>query len=58
LQGYGFGGVLGLLGPISMDYSKAFSVTQYVGNRLRTILTITQRETKVPNTVGGGWSDA
>jgi heat-inducible transcriptional repressor len=57
LQGYGFGGVLGLLGPVAMDYSKAFSVTQYVGNRLRAILTVAQRGTEAPSGKGA-WSDA
>ena len=44
LVGYGFSGVLGLLGPVRMDYSKAFSITSYIGNRLRTILTLSHRE--------------
>ncbi|OGF57243.1 MAG: heat-inducible transcription repressor HrcA [Candidatus Fraserbacteria bacterium RBG_16_55_9] len=43
LMGYGFSGVLGLLGPVRMDYSKAFSITSYIGNRLRTILTLSHR---------------
>jgi heat-inducible transcriptional repressor len=40
LVGYGFSGALGILGPIRMDYSKAFAITSYIGNRLRTILTL------------------
>jgi heat-inducible transcriptional repressor len=43
-MGYGFSGVLGVLGPIRMDYSKAFSVTTYIGNRLEAILTLSHRE--------------
>jgi heat-inducible transcriptional repressor len=58
LQGYGYGGVLGLLGPIGMDYSKAFSVTEYVGNRLKAILTMTQRTVEATDSAGGAWSDA
>jgi len=42
-MGYGYSGVLGALGPIRMDYSKAFSATRYVGNRLQTILTAAER---------------
>jgi len=41
---YGFSGVLGILGPIRMDYSKAFSITTYIGNRLQAILTLSHRE--------------
>jgi heat-inducible transcriptional repressor len=44
LMGYGTSGVLGLLGPIRMDYSKAFSITTYIGNRLQAILTLSHRE--------------
>jgi len=43
-MGYGYSGVLGVLGPIRMDYSKAFSATRYVGNRLQTILSAAERE--------------
>lgn len=39
-MGYGYSGVLGVLGPIRMDYAKALSATQYVGNRLKAILTL------------------
>ena len=35
---YGYSGVLGVLGPTRMDYSKAFSATQYIGSRLKAIL--------------------
>jgi len=41
---YGFSGVLGILGPIRMDYGKVFSITNYIGNRLRAILTLSHRE--------------
>lgn len=44
MMGYGLSGVLGILGPIRMDYSKAFSITSYIGNRLRTILTLSHQE--------------
>jgi len=44
-MGYGYG-VLGGLGPLRMDYSKAFSTTLYVGNRLRAILTAAEAERK------------
>ncbi len=40
LMGYGYSGVLGVLGPMRLDYARSFSATQYVGNRLRTILTL------------------
>lgn len=30
---------LGILGPVNMDYSKAFSTVQYMGSRLDTLLT-------------------
>ncbi len=30
---------LGILGPVSMDYSKSFSTVQYIGSRLDTLLT-------------------
>jgi len=43
-MGYGTSGVLGLLGPVRMDYSKAFSITTYIGNRLQAILTLSHRE--------------
>ncbi len=49
---YGFSGVLGVLGPIRMDYSKAFSVTTYIGNRLQAILALSHRE-GVPTVEGG-----
>ncbi|MCS7198476.1 MAG: heat-inducible transcriptional repressor HrcA [Candidatus Bipolaricaulota bacterium] len=39
---YGYDGVLGVLGPVRMDYSKVVSTTQYIGNRLRAILTISK----------------
>jgi heat-inducible transcriptional repressor len=39
---YGYDGVLGVLGPVRMDYSKIISTTQYIGNRLRAILTISK----------------
>ncbi|MCR4404967.1 MAG: heat-inducible transcriptional repressor HrcA [Candidatus Acetothermia bacterium] len=42
-MGYGYG-VLGGLGPLRMDYSKAFSTTLYVGNRLRAILSSAERK--------------
>lgn len=35
---YGYDGALGILGPTRMDYSRVVSTTQYVGNRLRAIL--------------------
>jgi len=41
---YGYGGILGVLGPIRMDYGKAFSATKYMANRLKAILTITNRQ--------------
>lgn len=44
IMGYGYSGVLGVLGPIRIDYSKAFSVTLYVGSRLQTILSAAERE--------------
>lgn len=43
LMSYGFSGVLGLVGPVRMDYSRAFSVTQYLGSRLQAILTLSPR---------------
>jgi len=39
---YGYDGTLGVLGPVRMDYSKAVSTTQYIGNRLRAILTVSK----------------
>lgn len=33
-------GILGVLGPLRMDYSKAFSTTKYIGNRLEAILSV------------------
>ncbi len=42
---YGYGGVLGILGPVQMDYSKVFATTNYIGNRLEAILTVSQRAT-------------
>jgi heat-inducible transcriptional repressor len=39
---YGYDGALGVLGPVRMDYSKAVSTTQYIGNRLRAILTVSK----------------
>jgi len=44
VMGYGYSGVLGVLGPIRIDYSKAFSATLYVGSRLQTILSAAERE--------------
>jgi len=44
-MGYGFG-VLGGLGPLRMDYSRAFSATRYIGNRLRAILSSAREEVK------------
>jgi heat-inducible transcriptional repressor len=41
---YGYSGVLGILGPIRMDYGKAVSVTTYIANRLNAILVLSQRE--------------
>lgn len=35
---YGYDGALGVLGPVRMNYSKVVSTTQYIGNRLRAIL--------------------
>lgn len=35
---YGYSGVLGVLGPMRMDYSKACSATKYIGSRLKAIL--------------------
>jgi heat-inducible transcriptional repressor len=46
-MGYGYSGVLGVLGPMRMDYSRCFSATQYVGNRLRTILTLSEKAQEV-----------
>ena len=43
-RNYGYAGVLGILGPIRMDYSKTVSVTTYIGNRLQAILALSQRE--------------
>ncbi len=43
-MGYGYSGVLGVLGPLRMDYSKGVSVVKYIGSRLRTILTVAERE--------------
>ena len=43
-MGYGYRGVLGVLGPIRMDYSKVVSVVKYVASRLQTILTVAERE--------------
>ncbi|MCS6936534.1 MAG: heat-inducible transcriptional repressor HrcA [Candidatus Bipolaricaulota bacterium] len=40
---YGYGGALGLLGPLRMDYSRSISTTQYIGNRLRAILSVSRR---------------
>ncbi|MCI2430228.1 heat-inducible transcriptional repressor HrcA [Candidatus Acetothermia bacterium] len=45
---YGYGGALGLLGPTRMDYSRSISTTQYIGNRLRAILSISQQQTRMP----------
>lgn len=45
---YGYSGILGVLGPMRMDYGRCFSATQYVGNRLRTILTLSERSQEVP----------
>jgi heat-inducible transcriptional repressor len=42
---YGYGGILGVLGPVQMDYSKVFATTNYIGNRLQAILTVSQRAT-------------
>ncbi len=39
---YGYDGALGVVGPVRMDYSKAVSTTQYIGNRLRAILTVSK----------------
>ncbi len=39
---YGYDGALGVLGPVRMDYSKVVSTTQYIGNRLRAILTVSR----------------
>ena len=39
---YGYDGALGVVGPVRMDYSKAVSTTQYIGNRLRAILTVSR----------------
>ncbi len=47
-MGYGFSGVLGVLGPMRMDYARCISATQYVGNRLRTILTLSEPDREVP----------
>lgn len=47
-MGYGYSGILGVLGPLRMDYSRCFSATQYVGNRLRTILTLSGQSQEVP----------
>ncbi len=47
-MGYGYSGILGVLGPMRMDYGRCFSATQYVGNRLRTILTLSERSPEVP----------
>lgn len=47
VMGYDYSGALGVLGPIRMDYSKAFSATKYIGNRLKTILRASElRETQ------------
>lgn len=43
-MGYGFSGALGVIGPVRMDYSRAFSMTAYVGNRLQAILTLSHRD--------------
>lgn len=43
---YGYGGALGLLGPLRMDYSRSISTTQYIGNRLRAILSISQQQAR------------
>lgn len=40
---YGYDGTLGIVGPVRMDYSKVISTTQYIGNRLRAILTTSRR---------------
>jgi heat-inducible transcriptional repressor len=49
--GYGFSGVLGVLGPVRMDYSKAFSITTYIGHRLEAILTLSHRESALEREV-------
>ncbi|HEY5596188.1 MAG TPA: heat-inducible transcriptional repressor HrcA [Candidatus Bipolaricaulota bacterium] len=46
-MGYGYSGVLGVLGPLRMDYARCFSATQYVGNRLKTILTLSEKAQEV-----------
>ncbi len=33
-------GILGVLGPLRMDYCRAFSTTKYIGNRLEAILSM------------------
>lgn len=33
-------GILGVLGPLQMDYSKTFSVVQYIGSRLNALLRV------------------
>ncbi len=39
---YGYEGALGILGPVRMDYSRTVSTTQYIGNRLRAILAVSE----------------
>jgi heat-inducible transcriptional repressor len=43
-RNYGFSGILGVLGPVRMDYSKSVSVTTYIANRLQAILALSHRE--------------
>jgi len=37
-------GLIGVMGPLEMDYSKSFSAVQYIGNRLDTLLTAGEAE--------------
>ena len=41
---YGFSGMLGILGPVRMDYGKSVSVTTYIANRMQALLTLSHRE--------------
>lgn len=45
---FGTGGVLGVIGPLWMDYARAFSATRYVAGRLKAILATASRIQEVP----------
>jgi len=55
---FGFSGMLGVLGPVRMDYGKSVSVTTYIANRLQALLTLSHREHQsVMNDKGVDWNE-